>query len=215
MAYDLGGNGERIVIDARAIDYGSFDMYQRSHYRRYEFAKGLLKGGDVVGDFACGTGYGSVMLSEIASKVVGADIDSRVVEHIKEMYKDVGNVVFTCEDIRALQHVGIFDMIVSFETIEHLEENDIRKVLKIYHVALKPFGKLVFSVPYMQEDSEIAKKMGFHKTFHINEPKLLAWLNEAGFKLTQIQYQDYQTHTLTAALEKKDFIVCVAERVYK
>lgn len=212
MTYDLGGNGERIVINAKAIDYGSFDIYQKSHYRRYEFTKSLVEEGDVVGDFACGTGYGSIMLSEVANKVVSADINAQVIDHIKDLYKNVENVTFTCEDIRALSYVDVFNLIVSLETIEHFEESDIQKVFKIYHTALKPGGKLIFSVPYMQEDSEVAKRMGFHKTFYINESVLLRWLNEAGFALVQILYQDYQTHTLVETLKKKDFIVCVAER---
>jgi phenylacetate-coenzyme A ligase PaaK-like adenylate-forming protein/2-polyprenyl-3-methyl-5-hydroxy-6-metoxy-1,4-benzoquinol methylase/glycosyltransferase involved in cell wall biosynthesis len=208
---DLGGNGERVdIYYHKDINYDALDKYQKSHYRRYQFAQSVMEPGKVVGDFACGTGYGSVMLAENENYVIGADVSEEVIEHIRERYNDSGNVEFIHSNLLDLQFESFFDYIVSFETIEHLNENDISKVLRIYSRALKPGGTLIFSTPYIQERSENAIKMGFHQTFYIDEAKVNKWLTESGFEAECFKYQNYQTHDIVERLDKKDFIICTA-----
>ena len=212
----LGGNGERVDIQLQGqtdIDFEKLDMYQKSHFKRYQFAKTIVQPGEVCGDFACGTGYGSVMIAEKAKHVTGADLDTVVVNAIKERYKEKQNVTFLNENLLHLTFANHFDTIVSFETIEHFTEENIKKLLKIYNVALKENGKLIFSTPYMQERSEDAVKLGFHLTFYIDEQKINSWLNEAGFKATIFKYQNYSTHHIHDKLDKKDFIICVATKI--
>ena len=64
----------------------------------------------------------------------------------------------------------------------------------------------------MQEQSEVAVKMGFHLTFYIDEEKIEKWLKSAGFSVETINYQNYATHDITADLEQKDFIICIAKK---
>ena len=71
---NLENGGERMDINYYNMDYNNFNIYQKSHYKRYEFAKNFLLGNEVVGDFACGSGYGSVMMSEKSNFVYGHDI---------------------------------------------------------------------------------------------------------------------------------------------
>ena len=81
---DLAGGGERVDIEwASEISFDRFDIYQRSHFRRYEFAQSTLYG-DRCGDFACGTGYGTGMLAEKFNTVIGADLNAEVVAEILE-----------------------------------------------------------------------------------------------------------------------------------
>jgi len=208
---NLGGNGERVDIYYRKdIDYEELDKYQKSHYRRYQFAQSMIEHGKVVGDFACGTGYGSVMLAEKANYVIGADINEEVIKNIRERYRDSGNVEFIHSNLLDLQFESFFDYIISFETIEHLNENDISKLLHIYSRALKPGGSLIFSTPYIQERSETAIKRGFHQTFYIDQAKINKWLTESGFEAECFKYQNYQTHDIVECLDKKDFIICTA-----
>ncbi len=221
VAYDfntlnpLGGNGERVdiqLMDDTHLDFDTLDMYQKNHYRRYEFVKDIIPDGDICGDFACGTGYGSVLISDKAMKVIGADIDAKVIHTIQERYKDKTNVTFLNENLLSLPYSDSFDTIISFETLEHFSEDDIKKLLSIFHLCLKKNGQLIFSTPYMQEKSETAMKLGFHLTFYINEEKINNWLNEAGFKIEVVKYQNYETHAIQNQLEKKDFIICVARK---
>jgi len=211
---DLNDNGERVDIRYdRNVDFDKLDLYQKSHYRRYEFASNLVPPGGTCGDFACGTGYGSVMLSEKCKKVIGADINSVVIKNIKSRYKTINNVEFHVADLLDLEYENSFESIISFETIEHFREHDIKSLLKVYHKALKPDGRLIFSTPYKQERSDAALKLGFHQTFWINEEIIDQWLKESNFKIEFSKYQNYQTHTIQDCLELKDFIICVAKKV--
>jgi 2-polyprenyl-3-methyl-5-hydroxy-6-metoxy-1,4-benzoquinol methylase len=210
----LGGNGERVDIQFQiSLNFDKLDIYQKNHLTRYEFAKELIDVGAICGDFACGTGYGSVLMSAKANKVIGADIDAIVVSTIQERYKEKANVSFLNENLLNLNFSNLFDTILSFETIEHFEEEDIKLLLKIFANALKEKGQFIFSTPYMQEKSEGAMKLGFHLTFDINEKKIEDWLDEAGLKIESIYYQNYDTHFIKKELEKKDFIICIAKKI--
>ncbi len=209
----LDGQGERVDINYYKMNYANFDMYQKSHFHRYNFAQGFLKNNDVVGDFACGSGYGSMMLSEKSSEVIGADLDSEVVEFISKRYSKNKKVIFENLNLLDLKYENIFDKIISFETVEHLSENDISTLFLIYHKALKKDGLLVFSTPFNQERTEQAIKMGFHLTFNIVEDTIQKWLNSAGFELIDNYFQNYDKHEVVKELERKEFIITVAKKI--
>lgn len=210
----LGGNGERVDIQLqKTFDFEKLDMYQKNHFRRYEFAKEIVEAGDICGDFACGTGYGSILISEKAKKVIAADIDDGVITTIKERYVNNKNVTFLNENLLDLKFENVFDKVLSFETIEHFSEPDIKKLLSMFSKSLKQGGKLIFSTPYTQEKSEAAMKLGFHLTFYIDEEKINGWLKEAGFSIQSVCYQNYDSHFVKNELEKKDFIICIARKI--
>jgi ubiquinone/menaquinone biosynthesis C-methylase UbiE len=209
----LGSNGERVDIQLdHRIRFEKLDIYQKSHWKRYKFALSLVEAGDVCGDFACGTGYGSVMLSEKARAVVGVDIDAHVIDAIRRRYKKNEKVTFVRESILDLTFVDHFDKIISFETIEHFQKDDIMKLLAIFGRALKRNGRLILSTPFMQEEDGAAARLAFHQTFGIHEGTLRSWLGNAGFQIELLKYQNYETHTLGDDQAKKDFIICVASK---
>ncbi len=211
----LGGGGERVDFEFNeTFDFSKLDMYQKNHFKRYQFAKDLIDKGNVCGDFACGTGYGSVIISDKASKVIGVDLDKIVIETIKFRYSSIANVSFINENLLNLTYNNLFDTIISFETVEHFKETDIERLFALFSKALKPGGKLIFSTPFMQERSEVAEKLGFHLTFFINEEKINKWLADSGFALEMIKYQNYDTHNIQTMLSKKEFIICVAKKKY-
>jgi 2-polyprenyl-3-methyl-5-hydroxy-6-metoxy-1,4-benzoquinol methylase len=213
-ANPLGGNGERVDIQLnKGADFERMDMYQKSHWKRYEYAREIVNAGEICGDFACGTGYGSILISDKAKSVIGADLNSVVIAEITERYKENRNTRFLNENLLNLSFEDHFDTIVSFETMEHFAEHDIVTLLKIFNKALKQNGRLIFSTPYLQEKSEEAIKMGFHLTFYIDMAKIGNWLNDTGFRVESIKYQNYDTHFLRDDLEKKDFIICVARKI--
>lgn len=210
----LDNGGIRVdLVYKEKMNIEKLDMYQRSHYARYKFAQKQILKNSVCGDFACGTGYGSVMIAEKAKKVIGVDKDEKVISEIKKRYGYVKNVEFMKSDLLKLKFEHIFDFILSFETLEHFKEKDIIRLLNIYHRILKPNGIIIFSTPYMQIDSAPARKIGFHKTFFINQEKISNWLNKTHFELTSCKYQNYQTHEVSNNLETKDFIICIAKKI--
>lgn len=211
--FSLSDKGERIDINYNKVkNFKGFDIYQKNHYARYRHAKEFLNQDDIVGDFACGTGYGTSMLSERVSRVIGVDINEKVIKTIKKRYEDNKKIKFVASNILDIKYRDYFDKIISFETIEHLEEKDIILAFKLFFGALKPEGKIIFSAPYMQEKSDVAIKMGFHKTFYINEEKIKNWLEQTGFKSFSFMYQNYKTHEILGRLADKDFIICIASK---
>lgn len=214
--YDIFSNrfdktGERVDITySDHIDFEKLDMYEKSHLRRYEFATNAIGEDWICGDFACGTGYGSVMLSKKSKRIVGADINEKVIDGVRKRYNAISNVTFLKADLLALNIESEFDAIISFETIEHFPEEKIPLLLDKFNGLLKAKGKLIFSTPYMQDRSDAALKLGHHLTFYINEEKIERWLSDAGFSVVGFEYQNYDTHIIRKELDKKDFIICIA-----
>ena len=208
----LDGDGERVDINYYKMRYENFDMYQKSHYHRYKFAQNYIKNTDVVGDFACGSGYGTMMLAEKAKQVIGVDLNEDVVNYISDRYAKEKKVSFTANDLLNLEYDELLDVIVSFETVEHLTEENIVKLFSRYHKALKKGGRIIFSTPYNQEESEAAIKMGFHLTFYIVEETVQRWMKNAGFEIETMKYQNYQEHEVCDFLEKKVFIICIGKK---
>jgi 2-polyprenyl-3-methyl-5-hydroxy-6-metoxy-1,4-benzoquinol methylase len=209
----LEDGGERVdLILTTDPEAQKLDMYQKSHLFRYNYAVSIIEPGSVVGDFACGTGYGSMLLAKKAQHVLGIDIDETVIKSIQKRYATTQNVEFLSANLLDLKYENELDILVSFETIEHFTELDILRLLQIFHRGLKPNGRLVFSTPYLQEASATALQMGFHKTFEINEVRIKNWLQKSNFDLVKFHYQDYQSHHVVEHLDKPDFIICEARK---
>lgn len=116
------------------------------HLRRYEFACRFAEG-LVVLDAACGTGYGSSMLARLgrARAVTGLDIDADAVGYASRRHGS-GNVGFRVGDVSSTGlDSGSFDLVVSFETIEHVV--DASSVIDEFARVLRPSGMLIMSTP--------------------------------------------------------------------
>lgn len=209
----MGFGGERVdFIYDEKFDYSKLDMYQKNHFRRYEFALNNISKEEICGDFACGTGYGSIILSSIASKVIGADLNKKVISEIKKRYKKNKKVEFINRNLLDLNFKDYFSSVISFETIEHFTESNIQCLFEIYSKALKKSGKIVFSTPYLQQKTKEAIALGHHLTFNIDESKIETWLTAAGFRNISFKYQNYISHSIEDTLEPKDFIICIANK---
>lgn len=133
------------------------------HIHRYLFAKELVKGLDVL-DISCGEGYGSKLLSENARAVLGADIDKDIIESAKIKYESE-NLHFCVNDCTKMTFEdNSFDCIISFETIEHVEEQE--KFLFEIKRVLKPNGILIISTPDTYEYSFLRN---YNNPDHIKE----------------------------------------------
>ena len=134
------------------------------HWHRYAFARPLAKGKRVL-DAACGEGYGSHLLSDVAAEVVGIDVDAASIEHARARYQGAPNVRFEVMDATRLSFSeGAFDLVVSFETLEHLLEQE--QLIEGFSRVLKDDGVLLISSPDKRTYSEVA---GFHNEFHVRE----------------------------------------------
>ncbi len=114
------------------------------HYARYLFARGLVAGRTVL-DIACGEGYGTALLAQVATEAVGADIAAATILHARRQFPRP-NLRFLAADARALPFpAGQFDAVVSFETIEHVPDPE--ACLDAFARVLAPGGLLVVSTP--------------------------------------------------------------------
>lgn len=116
------------------------------HLRRYDFAAGLAAGKRVL-DAASGAGYGAAMLARAgAASVTGIEIDPATVDYATRRFGRPGRVDFRVGDVTKIDLPSrSFDLITSFETIEHLPDPDL--MLAEFARLLAPGGTLVISTP--------------------------------------------------------------------
>lgn len=109
------------------------------HAARYDFATDHVKGQRVL-DIACGSGYGMRILSSSARTVIGVDLDFTAARSAR----GAGPVVIA--DGTALPfRTSAFDVVTTFETLEHLERRG--HFLAELARVLAPGGDLVLSTP--------------------------------------------------------------------
>jgi len=134
------------------------------HWHRYAFARPLAPGRRVL-DAACGEGYGSALLAASADSVLGVDIAESAVAHARQRYGQHANLRFEQGDCTALSCGDAqFDLIVSFETLEHVAAQ--QELIAGFARALAPGGLLIVSSPDKRTYSE---KSGFRNEFHVRE----------------------------------------------
>ncbi|HEY7903358.1 MAG TPA: class I SAM-dependent methyltransferase [Casimicrobiaceae bacterium] len=159
MPPEIEFTGERFVPGiAGEIEY--------EHVHRYAFAAREVAGRRVL-DAACGEGYGSALLARTAVTVAAVDIDAATLGHAATRYRAIGNLAFHRASVAALPFGdGSFDVVVSFETIEHLEAADQPRMLAEFARVLAPGGLLILSAPNRPEYSD---KRGHTNPFHRHE----------------------------------------------
>lgn len=137
------GFGERLVPDHMANDSASQRVVE-INLRHYELAARQVAGRRVL-DIACGCGYGSKILKQAGAKsVVGVDLDSDTILYAQQRYLDQ-DIEFICSDAESFEWSEQFDVIISFETIEHLVNP--HKFLRRLNSLLVPNGDFYLSVP--------------------------------------------------------------------
>ncbi len=155
----------------RCVPWADEPQMVAEHLHRYYFSANLAKDKEVL-DLASGEGYGSMILAEAASRVVGVEIDPLAVEHARRRYA-APNLTFEEGSALDLQSVpeASFDVVVCFELIEHLADHD-RLMSEITRV-LRHDGLLIMSTPDRRIYSEASG--------HVN-PHHLRELSEAEFE---------------------------------
>lgn len=150
------------------------ESMEAEHFARYRWAAQFAPGRRVL-DAGCGVGYGTVLLAQAeATKVVGVDIAADVIADACSQ-ADMSNIAFDCGDVTRLPYKDeSFDLIVCFEVIEHLTEQD--GALDEFRRILGSNGTLVLSSPnratyppgnphhtheYLPDELEAALRMRF------------------------------------------------------
>ena len=158
MSESLEFTGERFTPECvREIWY--------EHWHRYAWARGFARGRRVL-DAACGEGYGAALLSDVATSVLGVDISDAAVAHARARYAARSNLRYEQADATALHALpdASFDLIVSFETLEHVEAQE--ALVAGFARLLAPGGLLLLSSPDKQTYSDAR---GYRNEHHVRE----------------------------------------------
>ena len=150
------------------------------HYFRYRFAEKFTKN-VVVLDCACGTGYGTYLLSRKAKEIVGIDRSTEALKIAAENWT-ASNIRYLQLDIDHLETIQEkFDVIVSFETIEHLANAE-NFVGKSYHL-LSQNGCFIVSTP----NKGIYRAEVEPNPFHLHEFSPAEFFNLLSKKFSQVE----------------------------
>jgi SAM-dependent methyltransferase len=159
MTTSLEFTGERFVP-------GVSGEIAHEHWHRYAFARRFVAGKRTL-DVACGEGYGSALIADVAASVVGIDVDAAAIAHARQAYATHVNLRFVEGSAAALPLPDAsVDAVVSFETIEHLSAGDQPLMLAEFARVLAPGGVLVISSPNRPEYSD---GRGYSNPFHLHE----------------------------------------------
>ena len=140
---ELTYTGERHMTGQQGID---LSLGHIDHMIRYASVSPFVVGKRVL-DTACGSGYGSQFLAlQGADRVVGVDIDPATIEYAQRCHSHP-RVTYLRADAHAVPELeeASFDLIASFETIEHVERP--RDFLLELRRVLRPGGQCFISCP--------------------------------------------------------------------
>lgn len=160
------------------------------HLCRYRYAGQYVQGKRVL-DVGCGIGYGSYLLSDSGAEfVLGIDWDQDCIKKAKKVFKK-NNLEYVVDDAQALtntKNYNNFDIVVSFENIEHLPKPDVflNKCVQLLH----PEGMLIVSTPNgatSWKNSNGAPLNPYHPS-EMTEEEFQTLLSKY-FEIVKIQYQ--------------------------
>lgn len=174
----LDFTGERVVPNETP-----YNIFQE-HIGRYIFSSKFVKNKTVL-DIACGTGYGSNYLArEGAKNVFGGDISLDAIKFAKNNYKR-DNLNFISVDALKLPYPdNFFDVIVSYETIEHIEQNEL--FLQSCNRTLKLDGLFICSTPNKKITSPNSEMPV--NSFHVKEFYPSEFMELLGQYFTDVEF---------------------------
>lgn len=185
------------------------DMIQKSHLARYEMACDYIKKTDRVLDLACGVGYGShiIVNRTDCSSVTAVDISREAIRYGKRYYSHE-KIIFKVADFSMLDSSSdMFDVIVSFETIEHVDD---AKLLALFSRLLVPNGTLIISTPNEEVVPFVPSQFIHHKR-HYTPQEFMLILDSHGFEVSsRFSQPDSETKILNKGWDGK-FIIAIAK----
>lgn len=167
--------GERIVPGAGNCEPTLARKMYQEHIARYEFAAAFVKGADVL-DVGCGVGYGSHHLALSGAKsVLAFDVAADAVAHARDGFAHpvIRYDVFSATE---LDIKSSFDVIVCFEMIEHINEQE--EVLDNIAAALRENGILLISTPRPHAD--------MRSEYHVHELDLDSFQKLLGRRFSSV-----------------------------
>jgi len=171
----------RVFNDGERGAWSTVDSVRADHKGRYRFACSYVPLDGKVLDVACGIGYGSYIISKdsAAKEIVAVDVSEDALEYGRKYYQ-TEKIKFVQGDCHTvLLPDDYFDLVVSFETVEHLEQPEL--FLRRLNKSLKSDGYLIISSP-----NESRYPYGPGSKYHVRHytpAQLIALLEMCGFSI--------------------------------
>jgi 2-polyprenyl-3-methyl-5-hydroxy-6-metoxy-1,4-benzoquinol methylase len=213
LTTNLRDTGERMIPTAE----GELSFVFERHKIAYTYASNFVQD-RIVLDVGCGTGYGCKMLSQWAKMVCGIDHSEEAVLYSQKFYSGE-NIFYGQMNAAALGfNKQIFDVVVSFQVIEHLPDPDM--FLSELKRVIKTGGLIIISTPNV-------RKQKFDNPFHLNEMDLnrfvsLLQMHFTKFKILGTQYakknrlrkfaQSLPFYRLGVVFKRRSFVKKFADR---
>ena len=130
----------------RTTTFRSLEEYvlQLVHTCAYVTASRVAKNKKVL-DLGCNTGYGTRILFDSAKQIVGVDVSENAVSSAKNEYGHLGITFKQIDGKRLPFDDDTFDVIVSFQVIEHIVDHS--KYIGEIQRVLAPNGVVLFTTP--------------------------------------------------------------------
>ncbi len=167
-------------------------------------------------DAGCGPGVFTLELAKRhpEAEVVGIDIDEKAVKRATSIARKAGisNCRFELRDVTDLGFGEEFDLVVSVDNLEHIEEDV--AALRNLRDALEPGGTLVVHVPgYYRRWLIFGRRVNFHVPSHVRPGyttgELTTKLETAGFEVLDYRSTYGILETFTNNIS---FLISGAER---
>jgi ubiquinone biosynthesis O-methyltransferase len=160
------------------------------HIARYEYATKYAQDSTIL-DIACGYGYGSEILAKNAKLYTGVDINEELVKNAQEKYgKNKKNIEFIQADATKFQAKIKYDLVLCFETIEHI--TDYHAVVRMLASSVRKNGRIIISSPNRPVSSPNAenitsKPANPYHTQEFTPEELLNIIKDNGIKIKEFK----------------------------
>lgn len=190
----------------------TLDEIRPDHVARYQWVTDYLISRAeplrAIADAACGCGYGTFMLAKAfpEARVHGLDISNAAIEFAREHWHRT-NAHYDRFDVTAMNFSGYMDAIVSFETLEHVEQS--AALLQSAYRSMKGYGVLLVSTPNELVRPFNKSKFPFHVR-HFTPDELRRAVEAAGFEFVEFHGQRRYETAVTPGTENAKHIIAVA-----
>ena len=139
-------------------------------------------------DIGCGDGKLTSLIAPYVKSVKGVDNQKIAVEFAKLMSKNIKNITFGVDSGISLHNNQKFDVVTSFDVIEHIQKKHVNSFLKNCNKSLRKKGILILSTPNKRD---LRSRVWGHKLDkkhyqEFDKKSLEKVVSQNGFKIKKI-----------------------------
>lgn len=202
MQYDpikdvIGGVAKKAPVLRRIFYFILGMMFLRTWHVKRALRELLLKQQGEFEVFDAGSGFGQysyyIAKKFPRAKIYAIDVKEDYIADCKEFFlkEDLRNVQFGTEDLTVPAHTNRFDVILSVDVMEHIQEDEL--VFRNFYAALKQNGIVLINTPSnlggSDADDEASESfIGEHARNGYGADEITNKLRAAGFSSVSVRY---------------------------